>query len=216
MTRLHIFDMDGTLLEGSACLDLSTHAGHGELIHDLEARWGLGEIGHVEFYELLIPLWERLTDTDIDAVFDATRWIAGIEEVFTDIRERGEHAAVITLSPQFFAGRLSRRFGVEAVFGAGVLPRALVEADRVLTPESKVTITHELLDRHGVSPEVAVAYGDSSSDLPLFNELPYTVAVNATESLRATAASTYDGDDLRGAYAAGRALLDRAPQRGAC
>ncbi|MDT7789394.1 MAG: phosphoserine phosphatase [Pseudonocardiales bacterium] len=207
--------MDGTLLEGSACLDLSVHAGHSELIHDLEARWAIGQVGHVEFYELCVPLWKGLSDRDVDTVFDASRWIGGIEAVFADIRTRGEHAAVITLSPKFFAERLSR-FGIETVYGAGVLPGGLVDESLVLTPDSKVTIARELLEQHGVSVDDCVAYGDSSSDVPLFAEFHNTVAVNATDALREAAAVTYDGHDLREAYAAGRALLGRAPQRGAC
>jgi phosphoserine phosphatase len=54
-----------------------------------------------------------------------------------------------------------------------------------------------------------VAYGDSSSDVPLFQLLPHTVAVNATPALREIAAASYEGNDLRGAYALGRSLLDQ-------
>jgi len=144
--------MDGTLLEGSACLDLSVHAGYSDVIHDIEARWTVGEVGHVEFYELCLPLWEKLTDADIDKVFDGGRWVGGLEDVFGDIRRRGEHSAVITLSPQFFANRL-RRFGVESVHGAEVLAGGNVDPDSVLTPESKVAIATDLLDRHGLDPD---------------------------------------------------------------
>jgi phosphoserine phosphatase len=168
----------------------------------------------VEFYELCLPLWKDLTEADVDTVFDASRWIDGIADVFADIRRRGEYSAVITLSPQFFADRLLR-FGVHTVHGAGVLGGGAVDAASVLTPQAKVGIAQDLLERYGIDADSVVAYGDSASDVPLFAELPNTVAVNATESLKKTAATSYDGTDLRGAYAVGRSLLDRA-RHGAC
>jgi phosphoserine phosphatase len=79
--------------------------------------------------------------------------------------------------------------------------------ERVLTPESKVYIAVEVLERLGLGAEDTVAYGDSSSDLPLFELLENTVSVNGSESLADHAAVTYEGNDLREAYALGRQLL---------
>jgi phosphoserine phosphatase len=206
MTKLHIFDMDGTLLRGSACLELSRHMGQIDAVDAIEARWAVGDVGHVEFYELCLPLWTGLTDTDVDAVFDATDWLGGVREVWHDIALRGEHSAVITLSPQFFADRLLR-WGVGSVHGAAVFAGVDPDPGLVLTPESKPGVAAMLMERYGVAEEDCVAYGDSSSDVPLFRRLPNTVAVNASESLREVAAVGYDGPDLRGAYRAGRRLL---------
>lgn len=217
MTKLHIFDMDGTLLRGSACLELSRHLGHLEAVHAVEDAWGRGEVGHVEFYELLLQLWQGLTDDDIDEVFGVTAWLDGIQEVWGDIAERGEYSAVISLSPQFFVDRLLP-WGAASVHGADVHPATPLDATLVLSPESKVRIVDELLERYGLTEQDCVAYGDSSSDVPLFQHLHNTVAVNGSEAVRAVAAAQYDGSDLREAYALGRALLDRhlseaAPQR---
>jgi phosphoserine phosphatase len=210
VSALHVFDMDGTLLEGSACLDLSRRAGHLDTVMEVEERWVRGEVGHLEFYELLIPLWEDLTEADVDAVFAASAWLEGIEDVAADIARRGEHSAVISMSPQFFAARLR---GFETAHGASVEIGAVPVAGQVLHPETKVEITLELLERYGLGEDDCVAYGDSSSDLPLFDRLENTVAVNASAALRDVAATHYDGHDLRRAYAAGRALLERTACR---
>lgn len=207
MSRLHIFDMDGTLLRGSACLELSRHMGHLAAVDEIEEKWSRGEVGHVEFYELCLPLWQGLTEDDIDEVFRATAWIEGIEEVWADIAKRGEHSAVITLSPQFFVDRL-RHWGLGSAHGADVQAGVRPDPKLVLTPATKVDVAEELIDQHGVSLDDCVAYGDSSSDIPLFERLPNTVAVNGTDALRKVATVAYDGSDLREAYAAGRALLD--------
>ena len=207
MSKLHIFDMDGTLLRGSACLDISRHLGQIEAVNDIEARWALGGVGHVEFYELCLPLWEGLTDADVDTVFAGSGWLDGVQDVWRDIERRGEHSAVITLSPQFFADRLLA-WGVGSAHGAGVQAGVMPDPERVMTPAMKLTVAEGLMERYGVGDEDCVAYGDSSSDEPLFARLPNTVSVNGSESLRAAAARSYEGSDLRGAYRVGRELLD--------
>jgi phosphoserine phosphatase len=79
----------------------------------------------------------------------------------------------------------------------------------VITPDSKVPITIELMKRFGVTSDDCIAYGDSTSDIPLFRFLRNTVAVNGTPSLRQIAAAVYEGDDLWAAYTLGRSLLDQ-------
>jgi phosphoserine phosphatase len=206
-TKLHIFDMDGTLLAGSACLELSRRAGYLDDVEEMEERWGRGEIGHVEFYELLLPLWTELGEEDIEEVFRGVAWLDGIEEVWRDIDARGERSMVITLSPQFFADKLLG-LGLHEAFGAEVLAGGAVVPAQVLTPESKVYIATEVLERLGLGADDTVAYGDSHSDLPLFEILDNTVSVNGSESLAEHAARAYRGSDLREAYALGRALLE--------
>lgn len=206
MSKLHIFDMDGTLLDGSACLELSRHVGHLDTVNEMEEAWGRGEIGHVAFYELLCDLWRGLDDAGIDATFAATPWLDGVEAVWRDIAARGEYSAVITMSPQFFADRLLQ-WGVGSAHGAVVQAGVAPEPELVLLPEHKVDIANQLMERYQLSPADCVAYGDSSSDIPLFELLPHTVAVNGSPILREVAAAVYDGSDLRDAYGIGRSLL---------
>ncbi|MCX6386720.1 MAG: HAD-IB family phosphatase [Solirubrobacterales bacterium] len=208
MSKLHIFDMDGTLLTGSACLELSRHMGQIDAVNEIEARWSIGQVGHVEFYDLCLPLWKGLSDADVDTVFDRTPWLDGVEDVWQDIARRGEHSAVITLSPQFFADRLMR-WGLGSAHGAGVYADVVPDPVHVLTPDSKVKVARQLIERYGLTDDDCVAYGDSASDIPLFKVLSNTVGVNGSEGLREVSAVTYEGSDLREAYAAGRSLLDR-------
>ena len=82
-----------------------------------------------------------------------------------------------------------------------------VEPAGILTPADKVRIAQELCERHRVTR--CVAYGDSISDVPLFAHLGRTtVAVNAGADLVSVAGAAYTGEDLLGAYALGRSLID--------
>lgn len=208
MTKLHVFDMDGTLLRGSACLELCRHVGRLQEVLEIEDAWGRGEVGHVEFYELLLDMWRDLDDAAVPEVVRGSPWMEGIPEVCADIRVRAEHSCVISMSPQFFVDHL-RAWGFEQVHGATVHPSLPLRREDVLFPEDKVTIVEGIMEELSISEHDVVAYGDSASDLPLFRRLVHTVAVNATERLREVASVAYDGSDMRGAYRAGRHLLER-------
>jgi phosphoserine phosphatase len=209
MTRLHVFDMDGTLLRGAASVELSRYLGTYEAANLVEEAWLRGEISDVAFWERVLPLWAGITEEEIDEAFEAAPWIDGVAEVFADIAARGEHSAVISQSPLFFVRRLTR-WGAGSVHGAGVEPGGRSGEDLLLTVQHKVDITAALLTELGLTPHDCVAYGDSTSDVLLFEWLPHSVAVNAKSVVREIATAVYDGPDLHGAYAAGRAVLDAA------
>jgi phosphoserine phosphatase len=207
MSKLHVFDMDGTLIKGSACLAISEHVGELEKVLLLEERWAKCEIGHVEYYELCLPLWKGLTEEVLEKCFQSSVWIDGVTEVFDDICQRGETIAVITLSPNFFVEKI-KRWGAHHTFGAIVEPGVPPKPELVLTPETKPKIIHQLAKEMGISLDDCVAYGDSSSDEPLFKLLEHSVAMNASESLRTISRRQYDGWDLREAYELSRQMLD--------
>jgi len=206
MTRLHVFDMDGTLLRGAASVELSRHLGIFEIADTVERSWLAGEITDLDFWDTMLPLWAHASEADIDAAFAAADWIDGVREVFADIGRRGEIVAVISQSPHFFVRRLEG-WGAHRTFGSRVLPGVATTRDVMLTPQHKVDIARALLAEYGLGEDDCVAYGDSTSDVALFDHFTHTVGVNSREVLRPRAAVTYDGDDLREAYGLGRALV---------
>jgi phosphoserine phosphatase len=213
MTVLHVFDMDGTLLRGSsASLQIARATGTAPQVAGLEAAFVAGQIDTVGFAQGVHRLWRGLTVEVVTRVYADSPWLTGIREVCADIRRRGERSAVITLSPDFFA-RLLLDEGVDEVVASRfpevpfVTP---VDPAGILTPVDKVRIVEELCVRHGVF--ACVAYGDSLSDVPLFAHLGRTtVAVNADAHLVSVAGAAYVGEDLLGAYALGRSLIDAPP-----
>ncbi|MFC9490898.1 HAD family hydrolase [Streptomyces hydrogenans] len=184
-------------------------------LHDpvpVAALFAAGIIDTRGFAAALYGLWRELTPAVVAEAFDGAPWIGGLAEVLADIRSRGDRAVVVTMSPDFFAGRL-RGLGVDDVVASGFPPppfRAAPDPAGILVPEDKVTAVDRLRAALGLGRDACVAYGDSGSDVPLFSVLRHTVAVNATPGLRALAATGYDGDDLRAAYALGRELRARA------
>ncbi|SFO46630.1 phosphoserine phosphatase [Pseudonocardia ammonioxydans] len=210
MTGLHVFDMDGTLLHGAASVELSRHLGTFDEASAIEAGWLRGEISDTSFWEQMLPLWSAATESEIDAAFNNAAWINGVEDVFADIARRGEYSIVISQSPHFFVDRL-RQWGAHRAYGSLVDPHMSTDRWVLLTPQHKVDITQSVLAELDVCESRCVAYGDSTSDVLLFEHLDNTVGVNCTAAVRSSATVLYDGDDIREAYALGRNLWEQAP-----
>ncbi len=209
MAKLHVFDMDGTLLRGAAVEEISRHLGCFEPASAIEQAYLRGEIvDEPKFWDDVLELWAGATEQDLDDAFEASPWMERVPEVFADIADRGEHSVVISQSPLFIVRRLER-WGAGQTFATMVEQGVPSHVDQLLTQQAKVEITMKLLAELDLSPLDCVAYGDSTSDTELFRALDHTVAVNAAPFLRESAARIYDGTDMWQAYLAGRALLER-------
>ncbi|MFE7539935.1 HAD family hydrolase [Streptomyces platensis] len=205
MSKLHLFDMDGTLLHGSAAaVEISRQLGLDREIGELERGFAAGRLTPVQFAQRACELWAaELTELQVAAAFDGAPWLTGIREVWADIRARGERCAVISLSPAFFVERLLA-WGADAAHGSrwpAVPIRRAVEPAGILTSAAKVRIADELCVRYGLTRADCVAYGDSLSDTELFAAVPQSVAVNADHHVSDLASYAYAGCDLRDAYA---------------
>ncbi len=205
MTRLHLFDMDGTLLHGSSAnVELARVMGLVEEFRVLEAEFAAGALDPPGYARRAYGMWSTLTAEQVAAAFAAAPWLAGIREVWADIRARGEYCAVISLSPGFFVRRLLD-WGAHEAYGARFPEPPFrdvpLDVTGVLVPGSKVLIADRLCERYGVTRRSCVAYGDSMSDTPLFDAVPVSVAVNADHHVSGIATLAYTGRDLREAYA---------------
>lgn len=209
MAKLHVFDMDGTLLRGAAVEEISRHLGCFEPASAIEQAYLRGElVDEPKFWDDVLALWAEAGEQDFDAAFLASPWMAGLPEMFADIADRGEHSVVISQSPLFIVRRLEQ-WGAQRTFATMVEQGVPCQIDQLLSQQAKVEITMQLLAELALTPSDCVAYGDSISDIELFRALDHTVAVNATPVIRDLAAHIYDGTDMWQAYLAGRALLDR-------
>ena len=207
MSCLHIFDMDGTLLKGSACYEISRAVGVLAENMAIEETWNKGGISDNEYWARCLPLWKDLSDEQVDQAFAASPWLHGVQSVFADISSRDEKSVVISQSPLFFVERL-QRWGLNFAYGALVTPGNSKGAERLVTSRDKLNIANQLLSDLGLNQDGCIAYGDSRSDLDLFKTLPNTVAVNAKQPIRELARVCYEGSSMWDGYSAGRKLIE--------
>lgn len=203
MARLHLFDLDGTLLHGStAPVEISRQLGLETETVALDQAISAGRIGPPEYATQVHALWTDLTEAHVAAAFDGAPWLSGIEGVWAEIRERGDYCAVISLSPSFFVERLTG-WGAHAAYGSrfpAVPFTEPVDPAGILSAAAKVQIADRLCEEFGVRWDDCVAYGDSLSDKDLFGAVPLSVAVNADRHLTGLATHSYVGRDLWDAY----------------
>ncbi|MDG4857209.1 HAD-IB family phosphatase [Streptomyces sp. T-3] len=203
MSRLHLFDLDGTLLYGSAApVEISRQLGLDVEIRELERDISAGRIGPPEYAVRVHALWAELTSAHVEAAFDAAPWLEGIRETWAEIRSRGEYCAVVSLSPSFFVERLGA-WGAHAAHGSRFpdLPfTEPVDPTGILNASAKVKIMDRLCEAFEVTRADCVAYGDSMSDVELFAAVPQSVAVNADHHVVDLATYGYVGRDLREVY----------------
>lgn len=172
---LHLFDLDGTLIRGSAAaVEISRQLGVSAEIAELEREFLTAGLAPDEFAVRARELWAELTAAQVETAFEGAPWLAGIREVWADIRARGDYCAVITLSPDFFVERLLP-WGAHATHGSRwpALPfTGPVDRAGILDTAAKVRIAKELCTRFGVRLEDCVAFGDSMSDAAIFASVP--------------------------------------------
>ncbi len=200
--RLHLFDLDGTLIRGSAAaVEISRQLDLVDEIAALEKGFLRG-LAPDEFAVQARELWTALTLDHVAAAFEGAPWLDGIREVWADIRARGDRCAVISLSPDFFVERLLD-WGVDAAHGSrwpSVPFTEPIHRPGILDARAKVRIAGRLCADFGVDSADCVAYGDSMSDAELFAIVPDSVAVNADHHLAGLSRHSYTGGDLREAY----------------
>ncbi|MGW6908790.1 HAD family hydrolase [Streptomyces sp. NPDC054940] len=203
MARLHLFDLDGTLLHGTtAPVEISRQLGLEAETVALDREISAGLIGPPEYATRVYALWADLTETHVRVAFEGAPWLARIRDVWAEIRGQGDYCAVVSLSPSFFVERLTA-WGAHAAYGSrfpAVPFTEPVDPAGVLSAAAKVRIADRLCEEFGVTRADCVAYGDSLSDKDLFGAVPVSVAVNADHHLAGLATHSYMGMDLWEAY----------------
>ena len=208
--RAHVFDMDGTLLHGTtAPILLAAALDAGDALAELEERFATGAASTVEFARALHELWGVVTPETAEQAFAAAPVLGGLRDVLADIHDRGERACLITMSPDYFAEQFLA-FGFDAIF-ASRFPRSTgvpLDESAILTPEDKPVLAARFCAEHGLALADAIAYGDSMSDVFLFEAVGVRVSVNGDHHLAERSDVAVEGTDLLVAYRAARELAD--------
>ena len=209
--RAHIFDMDGTLVQStSAPVLVAAALGRGDTLADLEHRFATGTATALDFARALHEMWGVVPPEIARRAFLSAPLIENVREVLEDIRVRSEVACLITMSPDYFAEQFLE-FGFDAVFASPFPRSAEVALDEaaILNPEDKPRLAARFCAEHGVHLRDAVAYGDSMSDVFLFEEVGLGVSVNGDHHIAELADIAVEGSDLMLAYRAAREWFER-------
>ena len=198
---LFIFDMDGTLLPGTtASLEIARVTNRLDQLHQLEKAFYAGQITNQHFAKTIFDEWAILSHDVVQEAFETAPKLRSIEKTLTTIHQMGGVCCLMTLSPICFAEHF-RSFGFDHIFASDIplTTGGPWNPDGVLHGGDKPLLAKKLADQLGIRFEKSVAFGDSMTDVPLFNALETSVAVNAKPDIQAIATHSYNGLDLEDA-----------------
>ncbi|HEV3094938.1 MAG TPA: HAD family phosphatase [Solirubrobacteraceae bacterium] len=198
-----VFDLDGTLLRGTTVsLLLAQWLGQAEEMAELERAFHAHEISNSVVADRSARWLAGQSTADAWAVLATSTWIDGMAETLRALSAAGASLLLGTVTLRFVAEMLRERYGFAAASGTemqvtdGVLSGTVT---RYFDEFDKARFVEEWCTSNGYLMSQVAAVGDSRSDVPLFERVGISIALNATPDARAAATHALDTDDLRDA-----------------
>ncbi len=204
--ELATFDLDGTLIRETVFLAVARGEGLEERFLEWDEAYFRGDLTleecfHLEFQELVgLPVarcHRHLAEAD---------WVPAIREAVTMLHDANVEVGVLTDQPRFLATYLEP-LGFDAFLCSDVEVEEGRVTDRLAARFDKWTTLHEHLEAEGVAPEAVGHVGNGTNDVPVFQRVGRSVAVDPDEAAVAEAAD-HVLDPFADARDAARALLD--------
>lgn len=199
--RLACFDLDGTLVCGtSVSQHLADRCGHAKSMEELERRYAAGEISNSVVADQQALFYRGMHLSQVVAQLGDIVCIEGIDATLVDLRQRQIDSLLCTVTWSFAAEEFRRRHGFAAVSGTEIA----LDPDGVLTGAvkrhfdewDKLRFVTSYCEANRIDLAEVLAVGDSRSDIPLFEAVGFSVALNATPQARDVATVAIDTEDL--------------------
>lgn len=195
------FDIDGTLIPSmSSSSFLAQRLGHQQELDDAEERYAAGELTNEEVSVIDAEGWRGAETRTVADWLDELPLIAGIDGVVAWCAGRGIEPVLASLAWQPVSEAIARRHGFTMNGGPRLQVTGTVYDGTVaehFNEYDKRDLALQLAAERGVPSNRCCAIGDSRSDIPLFESLPASLALNAGVSARAAATAAIDTQDLR-------------------
>ncbi len=166
----------------------------------LERRYAASEISNSVVAEEQARGYRGVPLARMVAALDDIACIGGIDPTLGALRERGIESLLGTVTWSFAAEEFRRRHGFLAVSGTEIaLDAAGVptgEVKRHFDEWDKLEFVRSYCEAGGIDLGECIAIGDSRSDVPLFEAVGFSVALNATSQAREVASVAIDTEDL--------------------
>ena len=193
MLRLVGFDLDGTLIRGTTCLEaLAVPLGRHDDARRFMEEFDLSDEDAAKAAVEQAAGW--FDGADIDEVcrhLSTVELAPGAQEAFALLRAAGVRTAIVSLTWSFAAEWYARLLGADAALGTTI--RADGSVAHVL-PADKGVWFSELAGRMGIAQRETAAVGDSRGDLDLVAAAGRSIYVGAQLPPGCTATHRPGGD----------------------
>lgn len=199
--KVACFDLDGTLVSGTSTGQfLAEKIGHVKEIIEAESLYQKGKISNAEVAELDAKYYQGYTVGDIHDFLEGISTVEHIAETVSYLAAKGIPSLICTLAWQCVAEYFAKRYGFVAWSG----PELCVDANGVFTGDvrshfdetDKPTFVADYGKQHGASLSEVFHVGDSRSDIPLFGQVGFSVALNADAPAKSAASTSLDSESL--------------------
>ena len=196
-----VFDLDGTLLRGTTVsLLLAQWLGQTSAITELERAFHAHEISNSVVADTSAGWLAGKSVAEAWRVLEDGSWIDGMTETFQALAVAEVSLLLGTITWSFAAEMLRERYGFTAASGTemqapdGVLSGVV---SRYFDEHDKLRFVEDWCAQNGYSMSQVAAIGDSRSDVPLFQRVGMSIALNATPDAQAVATHVLDTENLR-------------------
>lgn len=194
------FDIDGTLVPtGSTSSFLAARLGHQHDLDRAEEQYARGELSNQEVSAIDARGWTGAPTATIDRWLEDLPLINGVDAVVSWCRRHQIEPVLASLAWQPVSTSIARRYGFTPNGG----PRVAVSGSTYDGTVAEHFDEYDKRDRalalaieRGLSADKCCAIGDSRSDLPLFEAVPASLALNAGDAARDAATAAINTLDL--------------------
>lgn len=204
--KLASFDLDGTLVPNTSSGGfLAEKLGHAEAMHAAEARYSAGLVGNDYVSTMDGSHYKGLNKQQIFNWLEDIPQIAGIAETVAALQKQQIPCVICTLAWEFVAEFFAQRYGFEAWSGprigldnngqfTGLVEHHFNEFDKPIFIQNQC-------DLRGIAMANVFHIGDSRSDIELFKQAGFSIAINATADAVAAARTELKTENLTEALA---------------
>ena len=201
--RLLVADMDSTIIKQECIDELAAEAGIGEAVSAITDRAMNGVIDFEDAVRERVGLLAGLPEETIEKVWkERITFTRGAKTLVRTMSAAGARTVLISGGFTEFTRRVADRIGFHEHYANELLLADGKLTGEVGTPvlgrDAKRRILSELLERHGLRPEDAMAVGDAANDLAMIQLAGCGVAFRAKPLVAALSDARVDFCDLTG------------------
>jgi phosphoserine phosphatase len=199
--KIAIFDMDSTLVVGETLDDLAKDVGIGEEISEITAQAMRGEI---DFNQSFKKRMSKLAGVDLDIANNTREKIKlqqGAIELFEYFKSEGIKTMLVSGGFDFFAKKPIDILSIDFSCTNKLLTEenkitGRVEENKIIDGTAKLNFITKTLDKLGIKPSEAIAFGDGANDLPMLNFVGTGIGFSPKDILRKQINNSIDCCDL--------------------
>jgi phosphoserine phosphatase len=182
--QMAIFDMDGVLVD----IDSSWQYVHQKFNQDNQdnlSKYISGEISYSELVKRDVALWGTLHHSKLRQILTEIPLMKGASHTVSTLKKEGYITVIISAGISILATYLQKVLGFDHVFAnelavddAGII---LGKVEREVELLKKVETFRTLTQRLKIPSHECAVVGDSSFDIPLFQEAGLSIAFNSED-----------------------------------